>query len=454
MKLRLEKYEPYLFFLVVLTGLLAMIFWYRFPASQEAYVRCGIATDLLSGAEEGRQGLIGSLVWAPLPTMLCLPFVKVPGLGRTGLAFAVVNAIISAWTLALLNVWWTRFGIRRRVRFPLLFVYQISPPVLGAVLVGTSTTLMLFLLVAGAYFLVHWLETTDLRSLAYLGAFSGLAVITRYEMSLVVLAVLVAIVLRVRHERTRYFRSATVLTYLIPTIYTGSLWLLANWLIMANPVFFLRGLWVSGGIGAEVRGMRIDWYVYVVPLLLLLAAWFHHRYYHVLAVRRSLTGAIYVVTLLGAVLWPYLTQIEAFFKPTKATVQEAYFGRHPSEADQVDEIVGYLEIRHPDAKVFVSGYTGYPFVQRSSVKDMFVHLMNLNLKEVERRTPATRGGASLFFLVPKPEGIYRWEDINLQAPRLFKDYVDYRLSDGKIRMQFVYAKEWPDWHLVEVTRAK
>ena len=69
MKAWVEKNERYVFFLVVLTGLLAVVFFYRVGVSQEAVVRVGVGSALLAGLVEGRQGLIGSLKWPPLPTL-------------------------------------------------------------------------------------------------------------------------------------------------------------------------------------------------------------------------------------------------------------------------------------------------------------------------------------------------------------------------------------------------
>ena len=76
---------------------------------------------------------------------------------------------------------------------------------------------------------------------------------------------------------------------------------------------------------------------------------------------------------------------------------------------------------------------------------------------LNRRTKSLRSPGDFqpgLFLVPKPKGRNRWEDINLQAPWLFDEYMKHILTDGELRMSFVLEKEWPDWHLIEAVRAE
>jgi len=396
MKEWLSRNERVVFFAAALAALLAVVLFYHVrvvAVSPEAVVRSGVGAELLAGAAKGRQGLIGSLKWPPLPTLLVLPFAKIPRFGTSGLAFPVVNAVLSAFTLTLLNGWLSGFRVPRGVRLPLLCLYQISPPVMAAMLTGGSATLMLLILMAGAYFLVHWLETLDVRSLAYLGVLGGLAVVTRYQTILLVALVGLIIVARVRRRRERAFRGGTVLVFLIPSVYTLALWFVGNWLIMGDPVFFLRGLASRSVLLAEIVELDFEWQLYVMPCLFLLGVHTLRKAKAARGVGRR-TGALVVavVVLLGVVAWQYVAELYLTER------KESYFGRHYRQISQVDEIVAYLARYRPEAKVFVSGYTGYQFVARSSSKESFVHLMSLDAREIQRRTR----GQQLFFLVPRP----------------------------------------------------
>ncbi len=449
-----SRTEQLVFFGVVLAILVAGVAWFhRLAASEESIARSHVAADLLAGKMEGRQGLIGSVRWAPLPTMLALPLVKAPWIGTSGLALALVNAVVAAFTLTLLNTWWATFGISRLVRYALLGFYQASPPIIGAVLTGSSSTVLLLLLIAGAYFLVRWVDTLDLRSLAYLGVVSGLAVITRFEVAALVFLVMLVVVVRVARSKEKSFRAATLLVFLIPPLYTGALWFLGNWLIMGDPAFFLRGLIARGVLRSEFTEFDWEWALYLMPALLLVTTWTlsaeRARLEHI--ARRASTVVAFVVLVVG-VAWPYFTL-------WRAHGEEPYFGRGVVEVRQADDVLHYLAQAHPDAKVFVSGYSGYAVIERAGVAepdifrkdgDTFVHLMSLDLAEIERRTH----DQPLYFAVPKPKGLHRWEDINLEAPWLFDGYTGPPLDDRGYRFSFLLDRTVGDWRILQAVRRK
>ena len=457
-----SRTERYVFFAVTLAALLAAAWYIHRPptVSEEAVSRAGVASDLLAGRVEGRQGLIGSLKWPPLPTLLALPLVKVPYLGATGLALVIVNAVVAAFTLTLLNSWWAGFGMARLVRWTLLAVYQASPPIIGAVLTGSTSTVMLLLLTAGAYFLVRWLDTLDLRSLAYLGVLAGLSVITRYETVALVAAAAVVILARVARLRERSFRPATLLVFLIPPLYTMGLWVLGNWLIMGDPVYFLRALAQPGVLRAEFTEFEWEWTLYLMPMLLLVMTWtlsarakkgsgaFCAQHPEGPTGKRLLTPFSHAAATIVAFAVLVVGVAGPYANLWLARADEPYFGQGSVDHVRINEILSYLSGQHGDAKVFVSGYSGYAFVERAENPDTFVHLMNLDLREIQRRTH----GQTLFFLVPRPRGLHRWEDINLHAPWLFDDYAGAPLSDGDFCTAFILVKSWPDWRLIEAVR--
>ena len=87
------------------------------------------------------------------------------------------------------------------------------------------------------------------------------------------------------------------------------------------------------------------------------------------------------------------------------------------------------------------------YLKRAKDPETFVHLMNLDVKEIQRRT----AGQTLFFLVPKPEGIYRWEDVNLAAPWLYSEFDRHALHDDPVEMGFIAGRTWPHWRLIQAT---
>ncbi len=415
-----------IFFGVLLSGIVYH-HWDVVQVSEEAVVRSGVGSDLLAGRASGRQGLIGSLNWAPLPTLLGLPFLYVPRLGSAGLAWPVLAAAMSAFTIVLLNRWGRSAGVPWPVRYIVLIGYQLSPPVLGAVLAGSGAMLLLLLCVAGLHFLYHWLATLDLRSLAYLGTLAGLAVVTDWRMIVVVSAVLLVVVLRLLWVYDRKnFSQATLLVYLVPVVYLVTVWTVSNWLIMGDPLFFLRGLFA----GVSAIPALLEWSLYLLPPTLLTLG---VGYGYFVARRRpgsSVLAGLLVVGMVAAVGLSYVLELRA---------DASSLATYPQQVRTVDEIISYVEDRYPDSRVVVSGYFGYQFRVRAHRPELFVHFINLSLSQVDNRTR----GKELFLLLPRPESTGAWEDVHLNHRGLFENYENYEMTDGAFVAGFVFEERWP-----------
>ena len=79
---------------------------------REAVVRAGVGHDLLTGVTRGRQGLVGSLYWAPLPTLLALPLLPPTAPFGEAWAFTAMALLGAAFFCAFLNVWLRHCGTR------------------------------------------------------------------------------------------------------------------------------------------------------------------------------------------------------------------------------------------------------------------------------------------------------------------------------------------------------
>ena len=142
------------------------------------------------------------------------------------------------------------------------------------------------LIVSSCCMLIHWLQTLKLRSLAYLSILCALVVLTRYQAVLfvgLVFAVVLAYLLVEREKET--YTEGTLIVLLSPTVYVAGLWFAANWLIMGDPVFFLRGL--RAGVAAAAQGdlgwrdlliEQCEWSFCMLPLFLALLAWTFTQY--------------------------------------------------------------------------------------------------------------------------------------------------------------------------------
>ena len=239
-------------FLLLMAGGLSLASWTiqtRPVLDTEAVVRAGVARDLLHGFPRGRQGLVGSLEWAPLPTLLLMPLLRLPAPFGGDWAPVVVSLTAAAFLSAFLSAWLGRCGVGRVMRLAICLTFFLSPVVQRPVLSGSPEPIFWLTTFAALCFLTHWWETEELRSLAYLSLALALALATRYQAAILFLAagLFVALHLRGRRGRKSYIE-ATLIVFLVPGLYVLLLWLTTNWLIMGNAFFFLRGLFADGAL--------------------------------------------------------------------------------------------------------------------------------------------------------------------------------------------------------------
>jgi hypothetical protein len=128
---------------------------------------------------------------------------------------------------------------------------------------GSSLMILVGLLIAALHYLLQWVERNELRDLAFLSLMTALAGIT-HQMGAYLAVVVVAIVLwdLTRKRLGAHRREGSFLLCIFPVVYVAALWLLFNWLIMGDPLFFVRGTYIGARVapasGAVVGQMRSD----------------------------------------------------------------------------------------------------------------------------------------------------------------------------------------------------
>ena len=397
--------------------------------SQEAVIRCGLSTDLINGDTLGRQGLVGSLRWAPLPTLLVLPLLAVPDLARTGFAACVLAGLALAAFAVVLNAWLAHCRVSRFFRYPAVALLVGNPLWQKHIAAGKSSVLFALLIVAICCMLIHWLQTLELRNLAYMSILCGLVVVTRYQAALFVGLVFLVVLayLLVEREKEAY-TEGTLIVLLSPTVYAVGLWFAANWLIMGDPFFFLRGLPLSNGAGMgweAVLTESCEWSLCLLPLFVALFAWIFSQFKPRVWLR--LLGGLLVVAL------PSIALFVQMHRPSQAITKEE------ADADvELEQVISEIEKTHKDHKVVVSGYMGYRVRRATHTYGIFRHLMSVYLDEVLGETR----GQKLYFLTPADRGDGRWEDVNLTYPGIYENGAAFT----------IFEKAWPNWRLFQVVR--
>lgn len=421
-------YAAWLFAILLAVGVCAAWFVMSHTPefSREAVVRAGVGQDLLMGLPRGRQGLVGSFGWAPLPTLLGLPMLRLPEPFGGLYAFTFMALAAAAALCAFLNEWLKRCGVRGGVRFAVTLVVFLSPALLQPAMRGESGPFFALLSAATVVFLLHWWETEQLRSLAYVAVTVALAVLTRYQGLLLFLAAFLVLLLHLllRPPRKNY-AEATLIIFLIPPLYAAALWLTANWLLMGDALFFLRGItgapWSSRDFLMLLTD-GVDWRLVLILSGLPLLAWAARRIAHE-----------------GRALWIGLPALAASLLLWWGGAVQAP-GRIPPADAELAQVVAHINSVRRHDWVVVSGYRGYEIANGMPAhgRGHLQHVLSFYLDPVLRDTVRRR----TYLLVPAPEGLDRWEDINLKFPRLYSQGAPF----------VVYEKAWPHWRLFRIVR--
>ncbi len=376
------------------------------PYSVESWYRTMAANDLLEGLSRGRQALVGSLRVAPLPTVMlaiaaAFPLVTVSQM--TSVVIAAISALLLCWYV---NGLWRSAGVHPAMRAAGGMAVLLLPPVAVSIQTGRSTMIFVALTVAGAGFLLNWLKSRRLRSLAYAAMLFGLSLTVCFQGLFVAIGagalICVAIVLK-KPEKGLMEGSGVI--FATPVAYMILLWLGGNWLILGNPFFPLRG------IARAVRVGHVGWY----ELLTGGCPW----------------GTVAMVAVIG--IGPFLpgllskkadadrqtVRIFAFGGAIAIAAVIAYL--FPLQDDTVYSqietgyVVEHLESRYDNTSFIVTGYAGYQFSREAGAdeEDAWIHVMHLEQSILDKIMEDFRG-RNVFLIVDAEELTEGWLDLGIE----------------------------------------
>lgn len=425
---------PLVFFAVVIVGVTLAGVLSRTVHSTEAIHRAMVARDLVAGLSRGRQGLIGSLSMAPLPTAVLSVFSALPYTEPSAWAGAVIAGLSTLFLCLYGDHLWRREGISPWMRYPALACIVFLPPVAMSIEAGQTTMLFVALAVSGWGFLTCWLRQFDLRDLAYASLLLGLCVGVRYQAAfLVVLALFLVILATALERHSMALLEGTGITFIMPAFYVVLLWIGGNWLILGNPVFFLRGLVHSLSIGTAgaqaILTTNCEWTVLGAVGLLVLSV----PAAGMLSSRSSggrIRHAGGFVGLLGALAIVLVSGASAGIQLRDTRIARA---------------VAELEKRYPNGSFVVTGYEGYEF-QRAAGEDperAWIHLMHIEDTKLEKILRDFQG-REIYLLVNTEHTVERWQQLGLE----------WRGEHSRIPENFLHVDRIGPWVVFEVIRAE
>jgi hypothetical protein len=239
-------------------------------------------------------------MWMPLPALLQFPLVLIPAFRYKGLSGNVVTAIMSVAAALVLMMFFRRLRIPLVIRWLLMATFVCNPMILLYSANGMSEVIFICFLLLAIYCYYRWLETrgrwTFLTgcSLAMTGAF-----VTRYESVIIfiVFGVLIAWQTFVWDKDNLHHTESAIFLYGAPFAYAVFLWLLANYLVMGDPLFFARGPYSNAGIiGPQLAAL--PWIVLFKGDLLASTQKILVETWHLFPSFILLSGVLFIVTVL------------------------------------------------------------------------------------------------------------------------------------------------------------
>ncbi len=460
-------------------------------AHAEAAIFEGAAAEAIAGTTPGRQALVGSAWWAPLPLMLhvaasamlrpLVPAHPAVPLAVWISALCVIGGCL--WTLRSADITSGHAWRGRRPAVLPLAVIAVLPAALRLAASGLAEALVVPLALLVTTEGSAWLATGRLRHLPPTGfAMAGLLLCGLAAWGWVAFGALLLLLGGLAHRRLWPRVPALLLLGWLPAVYALGVWALLNRLILSDAWFFLRPLAglsapaiaalgaapttfgeqaslivVGGGLllglvardgrmlGYALAGcaafvwqrtlaaMGLDWSGDSARLLLPAAALLLLTRITLSAGGRSPARALALQAVVAlAVLAPLSTGLAQRLQPTR-----------PAPWDQGDRIARRVEAfvreRGPHVRVFVCGYEGLGLLRGDRRDDLFVPVLDLHIETLRREY----WGQSLFILVRAPTGAARLESIVWRDPAL------HWLGSTRTLL----AADFDDWRLFEVISA-
>ena len=188
-------------------------------------------------------------VWPPVPTLAALPFVLIKPLNTFGLVGNVMSALFLAITSIYLNKIFKFFNLTSVIRAVLLLLFILNPMMLFYGANGMSEMLAVCFFVATIYYLLSYVKKENVLFLIGASAATTLAIMTRYEMLALIPTIITLLVIRRIPHWKKINRQVVkeiegdLMIYGLPIGFSISLWIIANWAIMDNPLYFMNSIY-------------------------------------------------------------------------------------------------------------------------------------------------------------------------------------------------------------------
>lgn len=239
--------------------------------------RYGVMTDALARVADAFYVLFGrgphpeaiGFVWTPLPSVLMLPLVALKGLwpplAQEAIAANIVSAAFGGVAVYYLLRIVHRLAVPRGPRWAIAALFVLNPAVAFYATNGMSDLMMEATMLGAVDGLWGYLEEGSFPSLLVSGVWVAVGFLTRYEVAFWAAVVAGALALglarhplrRVSAQHQSTWIAGLLLFWLTPLVCAVATWVFANWMIMGDPLYFVRSSYGNAssiGSGAYAYG--------------------------------------------------------------------------------------------------------------------------------------------------------------------------------------------------------
>lgn len=193
----------------------------------------------------GREPHISALgfVWQPLPSLLQIPLlILLKPFNEIILPSIIISSLSGAIAVSLVYRIGTLCSRVKNTILPAIIaiLFGLNPLLILHAAIGTSEMLFIACILATSYYLIKWYFSQSQANLVLAGIFIALSFWSRYEsipafFGFVSLVILNMLILKRDVKKTE----SLVLQFIIPFCYSVFFWILANFMIMKDPFYFL-----------------------------------------------------------------------------------------------------------------------------------------------------------------------------------------------------------------------
>jgi hypothetical protein len=231
----------------------------------------------------GRDPHLGAIgfYWPPLPQLIQIPFMPfLRPFGAEIMAGPLSTAVCMALTIPVLARLGQRLHLSRPLTFTFCLVFALTPDMIYTASNGMSESCFIL---TGSVMMLGFLGYVQTKSTSDLMIFSaGLSgvVLTRLEGPELAIAMALIAGFNIRKLRSSLW---TIILIGLPAFGSFTFWLIVQWVLLKNPLFFLSlsqggagtdRTWLPSGIATDPSKAvpwGLGWVVILAPVLILLA---------------------------------------------------------------------------------------------------------------------------------------------------------------------------------------